>query len=99
LLVTDGTILLAKRPPQRPERPDGVQHVPEQTTYRLLGGFVRRGIRMNSQSIAAEFSKLEAGDDAAVVNETLFLAMDSDTRVTYEVSTDTVAGEHGNIQL
>jgi hypothetical protein len=99
LTVKDGAILLAKRPPERPERPDGVQHVPEQTTYRLFGGFIRRNIRIGTQTISAEFSKLAAGDDAALVNETLFLQMDPGTSLEYELSTDSIDGIRGSVQM
>lgn len=97
--IDDGVLLLAKKVPSRPQRPEGAQHVMEPTSYNLLSGFVRRRVRLGVQSMSAEFSKLAGGDAADLVNETLFLQVTPETELAYTISSDNVAPTSGPIIL
>jgi hypothetical protein len=97
--VHDGAILLAKKMPQRPKRPDGPQHEAEPTTYDLLSGFVRRDIRLSSRSLRAEFSALKPGAMADLVNQTFFLHILPETVMTYELTSQEGGTSQGVVEL
>ncbi|HEY6736328.1 MAG TPA: hypothetical protein VI322_01280 [Candidatus Saccharimonadia bacterium] len=97
--VLGGQILLARQLPLRPARPEGHQHALEMPTYNVFGGFTRTNIRMGKTTLAAQFSELAAGDDAALVNQTLFLEMTPETRLSYELTSRRGAKQRGFVSL
>jgi hypothetical protein len=102
--VQGGTILLTKRPPERPERVDTVvQHVTEKPSYNLVksltGGFIRSDIRLGRTSLSSKFSQLESGEEAALVNQTLFLHLSPDTRMSFELEVAGQPTQSGMVQL
>lgn len=97
--VRNGTILLTRQLPSRPQRPIGPQHVFERPSYQITSGFVRSGIRIGRTSLAANFTELGAGEEAALVNQSLFLSMDGDTQMEFELSSQHVPELTGKIML
>jgi hypothetical protein len=106
LRMEHGSIHPAKEPPRRPVRlDDGPVHVPEwqpspATTRDVVSGFSRRGVKVGRDSIEAEFSELGGGDSADVVHQVVFVDVNDETRVTYEIySQELPDGQRGEVDL
>ena len=84
--VANGELLLTRQLPNRPARPAGHQHAMEMPSYDVFSGFRRSDIRIGKHSLSARFSELSGGDEAALVNQTLFIELGPDTELNYELS-------------
>jgi hypothetical protein len=84
--VHQGTIRPSKQAPERPERIDGDQHVPNWTPRQpVMGGFSRSKINVTPHTVTATFSQLEGHDSADLVHQILYVHGDEHTRFTYEI--------------
>jgi len=104
--IAGGTVHPAQKPPQRPTRIDGPQHVVDWTpssapsVATVVSGFSRSQVKIGAHAIAAEFSELEAQDSADLVHEVLYIQGDEQTRFTYEITSKHVkTPEHGDVVL
>ncbi len=97
--VVGGTIHPAKEAPRRPRRIDSSsQHVPESAPAAarletIVSGFARRGIKLGTHSVEAEFSELEAGDSADLINQVIYIAADEGTFLTYTIGSEGLGEE------
>lgn len=95
--VENGAISEHKQMPSRPPRLDGSGRAAG-TSLRLpnIKGFLRYGIKIRRHELSATFSKLEAGDSADLVRQTLYLHWGPRTRVRFDLTSRLVkdlAGE------
>jgi hypothetical protein len=84
--IKDGTIYKDKKAPERPKRIDGAPNKPSPTAFHGFQGFVRRHQRIDGTGLQAEFSSLEGGGSALMINQTLYIRCHADTRLDYEVT-------------
>jgi hypothetical protein len=97
--VHDGQLLLTRQLPSRPPRPEGHQHTLEMPSYNVFSGFMRSNVRIGRTSMSAMFSELAAGDEAALVNQTLFIELTPETAMTYQLTTKNGGTVTGQIAL
>lgn len=98
----DGTFLLTRQPPSRPLRPLGPQQMaaePSFTPANVVSGFLRSDIRLGRTKLAAQFSELGPGEEAAVVNQPVFLHCNPQTRMTYRLASPDAGEFTGEIVL
>ena len=84
--VKHGTIHKDTRPPERPKRIDGAPDKPSPTAFHGFHGFTRRNIKIERNSFSAEFSSLKPGDSALVIIRELYIRVNPDTKLDYEIS-------------
>jgi hypothetical protein len=95
--VENGVISEHKQMPSRPPRLDGTgKSAAANLRLPKIKGFFRYGIRIRRRELSATFSKLEAGDSADLVRQTLYLHWGPQTKVSFELNSRQVnelAGE------
>ncbi|HEY2003503.1 MAG TPA: hypothetical protein VGH44_00110 [Candidatus Saccharimonadia bacterium] len=98
LQVEGGQVWPKHKPPTRPLRVDGA---PEQSnTPRLLRarGFERRHIRVTAHVVEAEFSRLEAHDNARLLSQTLYVDARHGARIKFEIGSGS-RSQQGEVRL
>lgn len=102
--VHNGEFLLTEQLPVRPDRPDSPYeqvdpNEPQPATDWPTSAFIRSKTAIHPHHLAAEFSVLEPGEDAALLNQTLVIVLEPETRVSYEVRSAQGNPERGDAEL
>jgi len=99
LKVENGQVLPKHKSPTRPHRVDGAPEQSSDATKLLrTRGFVRRHVRITAHAVEAEFSRLEAHDNARLLGQTLYLDARRGLRVRFEVNSRNGDGQ-GEVRL
>jgi hypothetical protein len=96
--VENGRLDEDKKQPERPERLDG-RGKASKFSWPRLSGFSRSQVRITPHKLAAKFSSLGPDDGAVLVNQIVHLHTEAGTKLTYEISSQNVAHETGEVEL
>jgi hypothetical protein len=110
LSVAGGAFLLTRPLPMRPARPDGVAtHTTEVPTYDLVAAalppalapatFRRTDVLMSDAQLSAQFSTLQPKEQAAVINQTLFVTLAPATEIAYQIKADGQPTQIGFVEI
>jgi hypothetical protein len=97
--VTDGEINDKLKGPDRPKRIDGELKSPKKGRLRWVWGFMRSGVHIEPTAVGATFSRLDPHDRAVLLQPVLYLHMNEQTRLHYEVRSRRAKHERGEIPL
>ena len=86
IAVENGAISHHKQLPSRPPRLDGTRGATSKLRLPKLKGFIRYGIKIRRRELSATFSKLETGESADLVRQTLYLHCGSQTTLHYQLN-------------
>ena len=94
-----GRVDTKKTPPARPTRIDAQPAHAKLSLPRIVDDFRRRDIRIKPHTIEAEFSKLGPHDGATLINQLVHVHCGPETRVRFEIRSDNVAHESGDVEI
>jgi hypothetical protein len=93
-------VLPKKQAPERPERVDGAPNQSNVKKPAWHPGFARTGVKIEPHAVEAEFSRLEAHDNAQLVNKTLYVDVRGKARLNFMItSTNSSETERGDVRM
>jgi len=98
LQVKDGRIDEDRKAPERPDRLGG-RGKTSKFSWPSLNSFSRSRVKITAHKLVAEFSDLGPNDGAVLVNQLVHLHTEPGTKLTYEISSQNVARETGEVEL
>jgi len=101
ITVEDGLIRENCKAPERPVRLDAVAPAwtPRQAQWAGFHGFVRSKIHIDQHELAAQFSRLGAGESAELVRQTLHIQAHAGTRLRFVIHSKQVAETSGEVEI
>jgi hypothetical protein len=97
--VIHGKIDSKRQPPARPKRIDSNKGTSLALKWPKSGDFSRTNIKITPHVVSAEFSALGAHDAAVLINQLVHVHCGPDTDVVYEVHSNNVADETGDVEF